>query len=173
MSFSIAATIRRLLAPQHEVSISWFLWDRLIRDLRVRGQNSTRESGAFLLGHMEDKARRITDYVLYDDLDPHSLDTGIVRFNGRHFGNLWKLCEKRGLSVVADVHVHPRGEGQSDSDRNHPMISQAGHVALILPDFAQRNMGADRVGIYRYRGAKRWEAVAHDRRRDVLRIAIV
>ncbi|MBX3575086.1 MAG: hypothetical protein KF694_22295 [Mesorhizobium sp.] len=173
MSFSIAATIRRLLAPQHEVSISWFLWNRLIRDLRVRGQNSTRESGAFLLGYMEDKARRITDYVLYDDLDPHSLDTGIVRFDGRYFGDLWKLCEKRGLSVVADVHVHPRGEGQSDSDRDHPMISQAGHVALILPDFAQRSMGADRVGIYRYRGAKRWEAVAHDRRRDVLRIAIV
>lgn len=173
MSFSIAATIRRLLAPQHEISISWFLWNRLIHDLRIRGRNSTRESGAFLLGQMEDKARRITDYVLYDDLDPHSLDTGIVRFDGRHFGTLWKRCAERGVSVVADVHVHPRGEGQSDSDRNHPMISQAGHMALILPDFAQPNMNADRVGIYRYRGAKRWDAVAHDRRGDVLRIAII
>ena len=88
--------------------------------------------------YRKDGRARIVDFILYDDLDPHALDTGIVRFDGRYFGALWDICKRRGLSVVADVHVHPGGSGQSASDREHPMISRAGHIALILPDFARR-----------------------------------
>src|SRR6266404_8581 len=77
MNFSIAKITRHLLAPQHEFSCSWLLWMRLLRNLRSRG-NGTRESGAFLLGHREDANRcRVVDYLLYDDIDPHALDSGI------------------------------------------------------------------------------------------------
>ena len=118
MNFSIAAIIRRLLAPRHELSCSWFLWHRLVAGLRERGRSCSRESGAFLLGYRRDGRARIVDFILYDDLDPHALDTGIVRFDGRHFGALWDICKQRGLSVIADVHVHPGASGQSDSDRD-------------------------------------------------------
>lgn len=164
MNFSIAGTIRRLLAPQHELSAPWFLWRRLLVKLRERGQGSSRESGAFLLGHRVGDRVRITDFILYDDLDPQCLDTGIVRFDGRHFGALWDYCRKRGVSVVADVHVHPGGAGQSDSDRHHPMISRAGHLALIIPDFAARPVRTEEVGIYRYLGGKRWDVVPRAQR---------
>ena len=53
MNFSIAAIINRLLAPQHELSCSWFLWRRLTARLRQRGRNASRESGAFLLGYAD------------------------------------------------------------------------------------------------------------------------
>ena len=173
MNFSIAATIRRLLAPQHELSISWLLWPRLCAALRQRGRRRTRESGAFLLGHIEsDGRRRVTDYVLYDDLDPHCLDSGIVRFDGRHFGTLWALCKSRNLAVVADVHVHPAGAEQSGSDRAYPMISQCGHIALILPRFAAAPMPPAEVGIYRYQGAKQWTAIAPPRRRQFFHVGL-
>jgi proteasome lid subunit RPN8/RPN11 len=102
---------------------------------------------------------RVTQFVLYDDLDPKCLETGIVRFDGRYFGALWELCNRHGLSVVADVHTHPAGSQQSDSDRAYPMISRAGHVALILPNFAASPVRRDEVGIYRYEGSKRWSSV--------------
>lgn len=160
MNFSIAQTINRLLAPRHELSCSWLLWQRLARQLRERGRNATRESGAFLLGRQLDGGpARIVDFVLYDDLDPRSLDTGIIRFDGKYFGKLWAICRERGLTVVADVHVHPAGSGQSPSDRAHPMISQAGHLALILPDFARAPILRERVGIYRYLGDGNWYVV--------------
>ena len=118
MSFSLAATINRLLEPRHELSCSWLLWRRLVARLRERGRGETRESGAFLLGFQKPgRPARIVDFVLYDDLDPRSLDTGIIRFDGKHFGKLWAICRQRRLTVVADVHVHPGGSGQSDSDR--------------------------------------------------------
>lgn len=142
MNFSIAGTMRRLFAPRHELSCSWFLWRRLLARLRERGRNRSRESGAFLLGQRHCGRAQIVDFVLYDDLDPHCLDSGIVRFDGRYFSELWALCKARGLTVVADVHVHPGGSGQSDSDRAHPMISRAGHIALILAPLRGRAAAA-------------------------------
>lgn len=172
MNFSILPTIRRLLAPQHELSCSWLLWRRLVIKLRERGRGATRESGAFLLGREVAGTKRIVDFVLYDDLDPHSLDTGIVRFNGVHFGELWDICRRRGLSVIADVHVHPGSVHQSESDRQYPMISVAGHVALILPNFASGAMRAGVIGIYRYLGAKRWDSIAPRARNHFLHIGV-
>jgi hypothetical protein len=151
--------MRRLFAPRHELSCSWLVWRRLCAKLRERGRNSARESGAFLVGTREDGQARIVDFVLYDDLDPKCLATGIVRFSGQHFSELWALCKTRNLSVVADVHVHPYGYGQSDSDRDHPMISRTGHIALILPRFALGSQRPRDIGIYRYLGNKRWAIV--------------
>lgn len=172
MNFSIAAIIRRRFAPRHELSCSWFLWWRLRRALRQRGRSSSRESGAFLLGRRSEGRRHIVDFVLYDDLDPHCLDSGIVRFDGRHFGELWALCKTRALSVVADVHVHPGGSGQSHSDRDHPMISRTGHIALILPRFAASPQPRQGIGIYRYLGGKRWATVPGEDRASFFHIGL-
>ena len=172
MNFSIAGIIRRLLAPKHELSCSWFLWRRLLICLRERGLKKSRESGAFLLGYYNNGRTRIADFVLYDDLDPHCLDTGIVRFDGRYFGELWELCKTRGLTVVADVHVHPGGSQQSESDRAHPMISSKGHLALILPHFAARPVSKHEIGIYRYQGSKCWQTITPAARRAFLHIGL-
>lgn len=171
MNFSIARTIRRLFAPQHELSCSWFVWRRLIKGLQARGDNQSRESGAFLLGVKGGNEAHIVDFVLYDDLDPHCLDSGIVRFNGRYFSNLWALCKQRDLTVVADVHVHPGGEQQSQSDQMYPMISRSGHIALILPNFANR-ASRSKIGIYRYLGNKEWDSVPQMQRKAFLYIGI-
>ena len=173
MNFFNPVTMRRLFAPRHELSCSWFLWRRLKTKLRERGHRYRRESGAFLLGLREGDSARIVDFVLYDDLDPHALDSGIVRFDGRYFSNLWAICKSRGLTVVADVHVHPGGSGQSDSDRDHPMISQAGHIALILPRFAAGAQSRCDIGIYRYLGGKKWEMVRPSARRQFFHIGLI
>lgn len=166
MNFSIRETINRLLAPWHELSCSWWLWRRLLAALRERGLYGRRESGAFLLGRRQGGRAQVVAFILYDDLDPRCLETGIVRFDGRYFDGLWESCEARGLSVVADVHTHPGSSDQSESDRAHPMISRAGHVALIVPRFAARPVRQAELGVYRYEGSKRWFVVpARERRR--------
>jgi len=112
------------------------------------------------------------DFVLYDDLDPRCLETGIVRFDGRYFGALWELCNHHRMSVVADVHTHPMGSQQSDSDRAHPMISRPGHIALIVPRFAAPPVKVDTVGMFRYEGSKQWTPIPGRRRNAFLHIGI-
>jgi hypothetical protein len=132
--------------------------------------NRSRESGAFLLGTRTDGRARIASFVLYDDLDPHCLDTGIVRFDGRHFGALWDLCKQRKQAVVADIHVHPDGSYQSGSDRDNPMISRAAHVALILPRFGTPPVDRTDLGIYVYEGGKQWQPITQHERKAFFHI---
>jgi hypothetical protein len=50
------------------------------------------------------------------------------------------------------------------------MISRAGHLALILPRFAAAPVRRSEIGMYRYRGAKRWTVVPTNARRKFLYI---
>lgn len=155
MNFSLRATIRVLAAPRHRLSCSASLWRAGLAELGRRGQGR-RESGAFLLGRRRGTRRAIERFVYYDDLDPRCLDSGIVVFDGGGFGPLWALCRESGLRVVADVHTHPGAPRQSPLDRENPMIAQAGHIALIVPDFAQCLVAPAKLGIYVYQGGHRW-----------------
>ncbi len=172
MSFSIARIIRNALFPKHELSCGRALWRRLILSLRDRGDSESRESGAFLLGVRDGQRARIVDFVLYDDLDPNCLNSGIVMFDGRHFSKLWSLCKEKGLEVVADIHVHPGSESQSGSDISNPMISCAGHFSIILPRFARTPLPKRGMGFYRYLGDKRWVTIPSDKRARFFHIGI-
>ena len=140
--------------------MSMWLWLRLFCQLRRRGCGE-RESGAFLLS--KQGSRRITKFICYDDLDPTALDSGIIVFHGAGFVPLWDFCRRKQMNVVADIHTHGDDwTGQSDADRTHPMIGQKGHVSLIAPHFAQRNLlSLDGVGIYEYSGNHQWIDRAH------------
>jgi hypothetical protein len=52
------------------------------------------------------------------------------------------------------------------------MISRAGHIALILPDFAQPPIPTAKIGIYRYLGNKEWSAVPATYRKTFLHIGV-
>jgi proteasome lid subunit RPN8/RPN11 len=146
------------------------LWFRLIRDLRRRG-GGYRESGAFLLGTRADGGDLVKAYACYDDLDPHALDTGTVALRGSGFAALWARCRELGIEVLADVHTHPDDHPvQSGTDRVNPMISEVGHVALILPRYAGTwGLWFRDVAIYEYAGNYTWKDWAGPRRRQRVR----
>lgn len=158
----IQKTIRGFVAPKHRLSCSTKLWNEGLVELRRRTEGH-HESGAFLLGKEDGSRRRITRFAYYDDFDPHSLDTGIVVFDGSGYGPLWELCRETGLTVVADVHVHPGAARQSHSDRTNPMIATKGHIALIVPDFAERIFQPADLGVYEYKGAHSWNDFTGER----------
>ena len=152
----IRAIILGLVAPKHVLRCSRKIWKDGLIELRRRG-GGRRESGAFLLGRTLKGKRQVLRFVYYDDLDPHCLESGVVVFKSPGYGTLWQLCRETGLSVVADVHTHPTIAIQSDADRRHPMIAVPGHIALIVPYFANRISHPCEMGIYKYLGAHMWE----------------
>ena len=135
--------------------LTWFGWWQLMRQLRHRG-GGVRESGAFLLGRTSGLGGEITEFVFYDDIDPHALSQGHVHLAGAALNRVWDCCAASGLEVLADVHTHPSGSGQSHSDQRHPMIAIKGHTALIIPDFASSMRNLRGIGVYRHLGACNW-----------------
>jgi hypothetical protein len=133
------------------------VWSGGVHELARRTRDGQRESGAFLLGRDEGNGtKRILEFVFYDDIDSHSLDTGIVQFSGAKLPLLWKHCRMRGYGVVADVHVHPAGYWQSASDQADPVMPRIGHIALIIPHFARRGTVPGQIGLYEYLGNGSW-----------------
>lgn len=143
--------------PDPRITCRRSVWTAGVAELERRTKSHTQESGAFLLGRDVDGVKQILEFVFYDDIDPHSLDTGIVHFAGNRLPILWEHCRKRGYGVVADVHVHPAGYGQSPSDQADPVMPRAGHIAFILPDFASRATRPGGIGMYEYLGDHRWK----------------
>lgn len=167
MTFSIRHIIRVIVAPSAVIVSAASVWDRLVGDLNERS-GGRRESGAFLLGMIQqDGTRSIVDYVLYDDLDPNALDTGAIHLRSSAYGTLWQLCAARNLMVVADIHTHPGSNvGQSPIDTSYPMVSKAGHIAMILPNHGKSPADPKAAAVYRYHGSHQWQALQTGRTRS-------
>ncbi|HMJ01171.1 MAG TPA: hypothetical protein VK488_15170 [Gaiellaceae bacterium] len=151
-------SISRLIRRRSRLRIRRELWNELIAELARRGRGR-RESGAFLLADADGNRRRVVRFVYLDDLDPTCLN-GAISFRGAAYGKLWALCRRERLTVVADVHTHPgRWVDQSPTDSANPMIAEAGHVALIVPDFTQGAVDSDEVGVHLYHGEHRWTSL--------------
>lgn len=160
MSITRVPSVPRLL-------ISRRLWRGLAQELHTRGGDA-RESGAFLLaGRIAPE--RISAFVMYDDLDATCL-TGGISFSGAGYTKLWRQCRDRDLKVVADIHTHPSsGVRQSDIDRRHPMIPEAGHVAVVVPRYGYRTRLED-CGVYVYQGGGGWISSSRSAEPPALRV---
>ena len=133
------------------------IWNEGVAELERRTLGARRESGAYLLGtHRPDGSRDVLDFIYYDDVDPEALSTGIVTIRETALPRLWEICRARGYGVVADVHVHPGGYDQSQSDKANPVMPRAGHIALILPHFARNNPRPGTIGMFEFLGSDRW-----------------
>lgn len=139
------------------------LYEQLIQDLASSGRG-VRESGAFLLGTIDSRIRKVSSYLMYETIAPgSSCEHDYVALTGQEMAAAWDHCYRVGLEVVADVHTHPLGPAQSISDRAHPMVSVAGHVALIVPQFAMQGPTPADLGVHIFHGDSRWTSIFGER----------
>ena len=146
-----------IAGPPPRLRCNRAIWQDGVSELARRTQGQTRESGAYLLGiPLPDGGSRILDFMYYDDIDERALETGEVTIRQTVLPRLWALCRERGYGVVADVHVHPGSCRQSHSDQANPVMPRAGHIAMILPDFAIGSPEPGAIGIYEFVGQGQW-----------------
>ena len=149
MNFSIKATIRALLAPDHRIFCHPERWSTILGELNRRGEDQ-HEAGAFLLGEPRGDRLVVREAIYYDELEPAAYSSGVCILHAPAFAKLWSICRERRLSVVADVHTHPGAAFQSWSDRDNPMVARQGHIAIIVPNFANKPVNMQRLGIFEY-----------------------
>lgn len=145
------------------------LWKSCVTELKLRGRGR-HESGCFVLGTADGDERVAQRCLYYDELDPAAYASGVCILHGDAFTRLWGICRSEKLTVIADIHTHPGTAFQSDSDRTNPMVARAGHIAIILPNFATGWMWRHRIGLFRYEGDHRWTDLSGWTARSVLKI---
>lgn len=135
------------------------LYAKLVADL-ARSGAGVAESGAFLLGRLDGDERQVTGYLPYEAIAVQTRRRhSYVAFTAEEMARAWDHCYRNQVQVVADVHTHPGGPMQSLSDRAHPIVSLAGHVALIVPHFALRNPQPKDLGVHQFLGGGRWRSL--------------
>lgn len=156
--------------PHPLLEVPHSLFQVLIVDLAESGRG-VKESGAFLLGRQDGSRRFVTSYLMYDKVAPQSSSRhDYVAFTAEEMARAWEHCYATGLQVVADVHTHPFGPAQSTSDRAHPIVSVAGHVALIVPTFAQGSPQPRNLGVHLFGGAGRWRSMFDEEAQAAVRL---
>jgi len=131
------------------------IWVAVMDELKRRGER-VRETGAFLLAKRGLEELIVADWISYDDLEPGASHRGFVSLGPNAFSLLWAICDRRGVQVIADVHTHPKGPGQSSSDRAFPMVSLPGHIALIVPRYGHGTITPKDVSFNVYLGDGKW-----------------
>lgn len=155
MVFSLRTLVNAARGKPPKLICSAQVWHRGVDELRRRA-GGQQESGAFLLGSVGRRVRRIEEFLFYDDVDPTCFANGIVELDGGTLGTVWQHCRETQRTVVADVHVHPGHYAQSSSDQRNPIIAEAGHLALIIPSYAAHHRLPEQIGVYEYLGSFRW-----------------
>lgn len=135
------------------------VYTELMGTLACSGRG-VKEAGAFLLGQERDRMRYVTSYLMYDQVAAESSrEHAYVSLTAQEMARAWDFCYRAGLKVVGDVHTHPAGAAQSASDRKHPMVAVAGHVALIVPWFALRRTQPADIGVHLFLGNETWHSM--------------
>jgi len=155
----IRRVISATIAPKARLRLNSSFFTTVVSDVHRRGDEK-RESGAFLLGSIAlDGSRVADDVVYYEDLDPRCTRHGAIALESSAFAEVWSIASERGKQVVADLHSHPGRAEQSDTDRAHPAVALAGHVALIVPDFGRRGGSRSGLGVFEYLGGHKWRSI--------------
>jgi hypothetical protein len=144
-------------------------WFSCLEELRKRGRGR-HESGCFILGVAKGKKRFAKKVVYYDDLDPRAYASGVCMLDGDAFTKLWEICRAEKLSVIADIHTHPGESFQSEADRLNPMIARAGHIAIIVRNYADGRVWRHRLGLFKYEGDHRWTNLSGWKARRFLKV---
>ena len=166
---SIPATTKECEVAKPIIRFNRSLWLHCMKELQARS-HGRHESGCFILGTVDRHKRHAQHCVLYDELDPHAYASGVCILQGDSFTRLWEICRAEKLTVIADIHTHPAAAFQSEADRTNPMIARAGHLAIIVPDFAFGWIWRHRLGLFHYEGDHRWTNLSGWQSRSVLKI---
>ena len=145
------------------------LWYGCMAELNRRGRGR-HESGCFVLGTVNARRKDAVRCLYYDELDADAYSTGVCVLDGNAFPKLWQTCREEGLVVLADIHTHPGRAYQSDADKQNPMIARAGHLAVIVPNFASGSIWRHRLGLHRYEGDHKWTDLSGWRARRYLKV---
>jgi hypothetical protein len=143
------------LLDVHEVLVPRELADAAREHLRAAGQDGCE---AFVLW----AGRRAGDTfdvlaALVPRQTAHRTPSGLlVEVDGDELLRVNVWLYDNGLQLVAQLHAHPGEAYHSETDDAYPIMTQAGGLSLVLPDFAVRPFDVRELAAHRLLPGRGW-----------------
>jgi hypothetical protein len=100
----------------------------------------------------------------------HSLSGLSVHIDAAAIHEVNTLLYRHGLELIAQIHSHPDEAYHSDLDDAIPMVTTAGGLSLVVPDFARGRADLATYAAYRLSAAGLWEEMDAAVLQDLVRV---
>lgn len=131
------------------------LLDRSFRALRECGQGRS-ECVLYWTGPVDSSGA-------VDALDHpvHRRSFGEYEVDSRWLTDFWFRLARRERHVLAQIHTHPGAAFHSPTDDAYPIVSQAGFISIVFPNFGQGPVSLQHAWVGRLGAEGRWLQVSH------------
>ena len=107
-------------------------------------------------------------HVITDVVHPrHSASAVSFDLDEQWLHDFWRELAARGMGIRAQVHTHPGAAFHSHIDDDWPVVQTEGFLSLVLPRFAQGDVGFDGAYLVEIGGDGRWEEASIEDRFEV------
>jgi len=124
--------------------------------LRKRGRSNL-EGVALWAGIITDTTFEVKKTIIPEQ-EAYILDEGLLySVDGEelHRINVWLYANK--MTLIAQIHSHPRRAYHSETDDQYPIIAVNGGLSIVIPDFAFRPFSLRDWAIYRLYPQRMWK----------------
>lgn len=77
---------------------------------------------------------------------------------------------ENGLSLIAQIHSHPRKAFHSDTDDVFPIVTTGGAVSIVVPDFANQDISIESWAVFRITEKGGWHELIEAEKNSLLLI---
>jgi hypothetical protein len=85
-----------------------------------------------------------------------------VVVQGEELHRLNVLLHERNLTLIAQIHSHPTNAYHSSTDDTYPIVTRAGGISLVVPDFALQPFSLANSAVYRLSPEGQWNELSTD-----------
>lgn len=82
--------------------------------------------------------------------------------------NVW--LHKNKLMLVAQLHSHPSDAYHSETDDEYSIMTQAGGLSIVVPDFARAPFSLKSAAVYRLDAEGRWVELQEREASDLIKV---
>jgi hypothetical protein len=90
-----------------------------------------------------------------------SIEHGLLySVHGEELHRLNVFLFENELSLIAQVHSHPKEAFHSETDDAYPIVTTAGCISIVVPDFAAGPINIDSWAVYRLTEDSEWKKLS-------------
>jgi hypothetical protein len=114
------------------------------------------------IGVQDGEVFRVQEAVIPQQRGLRYEDGVCVVVQGDELHRLNVLLHERNLTLIAQIHSHPTNAYHSSTDDSYPIVTRAGGISLVVPDFALQPFSLANSAVFRLSREGQWNELSLD-----------